>query len=113
MTIPDISAFSDMNQNKYIVNPDDIILVTGAAGFIGSRVVRTLLSYGFKRVRCFTRSTSRSRSLETVTKEFSQASVEIVKGNLLSRDDCKAAADRVSIVYHLPLALTRLFLDVS
>ena len=39
----------------HMVGPDDRILVTGAAGFIGSRVVECLLQRGFRNVRCFAR----------------------------------------------------------
>lgn len=34
--------------NDFIINFDDLILITGSNGFIGSRVVKTLLYYGFK-----------------------------------------------------------------
>jgi len=60
-----------------------------------------LLLYGFKRVRCLTRSTSTSKNLENIAGEFFGASLEIVKGNLLSPDDCLRAAEGVSIIYHL------------
>ena len=44
----------------HIVGPDDRILVTGAAGFIGSRVVERLLDRGFRNVRCFAQAGRRS-----------------------------------------------------
>lgn len=91
----------DMDRNGYIVNPEETILVTGANGFVGSRVVHTLLSYGFKRVRCFARPTSNSSYLEALTKKFGRENVEIVKGNLLSHDACMIAAEGVSLIYHL------------
>lgn len=109
MAIFDNSALTDTRENKYIAKSDEIILVTGANGFIGSQVVRALLSYGFKRVRCFTRSTNSPGNLETTIKEFGEASVEIVKGNLLCRDDCKAAVEGVSIVYHLAAGTDKTF----
>lgn len=97
------------SDNGYIVKPEETILVTGANGFIGSRVVRTLLSYGFKQVRCLVRPTSNSRSLEEIIKELSQRNVEIVKGNLLSRDDCMTAAEGVSVIYHLAAGVEKSF----
>lgn len=95
--------------NGYIINADDTILVTGANGFIGSRVARTLLSQGFKRVRCFARPTSNSGRLEAMIKEFGQAKVEIVKGNLLSREDSLIAAEGVTIIYHLAAGTDKTF----
>ena len=45
--------------SEYIVSLDDRILVTGANGFIGTRVVAALLEYGFTNLRCFVRPSSR------------------------------------------------------
>jgi nucleoside-diphosphate-sugar epimerase len=104
-----LGTSSDTGSNEYIVSPEETILVTGANGFIGSRVVHTLLSYGFKCVRCFTRPTSNSRNLEVIIKEFGRANVEIVKGNLLSSDDCIIAAKGVSIIYHLAAGVEKSF----
>lgn len=103
------SALSNMDRDVYIINPEETILVTGANGFVGTRVVRTLLSYGFKKVRCLTRSTSKSGNFEDIRKEFVEASLEIVKGNLLSRDDCGRLAEGVSIIYHLAAGVEKSF----
>jgi nucleoside-diphosphate-sugar epimerase len=105
----DNSAALDMNESGYIINPEETILVTGANGFIGTRVVRTLLSYGFKKVRCLTRSTNKSLNLEDINNEFIGENLEIVKGNLLSRDDCLSAAEGVSIIYHLAAGVEKSF----
>ena len=91
------------------IHEDDTILVTGGNGFIGSRVVSTLLSYGFKRVRCLTRSTGKSGSLESVVKRCNQAGLEIVNGNLLSRKSCLIVAQGVSVVYHLAAGVDKTF----
>jgi nucleoside-diphosphate-sugar epimerase len=98
-----------MGQDGYIITPEETILVTGANGFIGSRVVRILLSYGFKRVRCFTRSANNSKYLESLARESDQANLEIVKGNLLSSDACLMATEGVSIVYHLAAGTEKTF----
>src|SRR5262245_59450114 len=95
--------------NGYIVDRDAVLLVTGANGFIGSRVVRTLLLYGFKRVRCFVRPASSSRVMATIAKQFGPGAVEIVTGNLLARDDCDAAAENASVVYHLAAGTEKTF----
>ena len=41
-----------------IIAPDERILVTGAAGFIGSRVVQNLVDRGFRNLVCFVRPSS-------------------------------------------------------
>jgi nucleoside-diphosphate-sugar epimerase len=92
-----------------IVPSDDVILVTGANGFIGQRVVRTLLRYGFGPVRCLTRPTSNSKSIEALAEESGKGRVEIVRGNLISREDCETAAEGVSIVYHLAAGTDKTF----
>jgi len=83
-----------------IVGADDPILVTGAAGFIGSRVVRRLVDRGFRRVRCLVRPSSDVSALEAL----GRGRVEIVAGNLLSRDDCAAATAGARVVIHLAAA---------
>jgi nucleoside-diphosphate-sugar epimerase len=90
-----------LGDGPFIIDPDKIILVTGANGFIGSHVVRALLAYGFKRVRCLARSTSTSGNLENIAGELGRSSLDIIRGNLLSPETCRIAADGVSIIYHL------------
>lgn len=101
MTIPKIDDLKHPERNGFIIDPSDIILVTGANGYVGSMVVRTLLSYGFKRIRCLTRSIGKSTHLENLVNKFVDADLEIVNGNLLSINDCEYAAKDVSVVYHL------------
>jgi len=96
-------------QNEQIIGLDEGILVTGANGFIGSRVVRMLLSQGFSRVRCLTRPTSSSKSIERAIEGFSSDKVEIIRGNLLSRQDCATAVQGVSLVYHLAAGTDKTF----
>lgn len=103
------SPLSKMDRDGWIIGPDDEILVTGANGFIGSKVVRTLLLYGFKRVRCFTRSTTPSRSLEMIVREFGDARIELIQGNLLSPVDCAKAVKDVVVVYHLAAGIDKSF----
>jgi nucleoside-diphosphate-sugar epimerase len=89
-------------QDSFIVSPDDPILVTGAAGFIGSCVVQGLLDRGFRQLRCFARPSSELRRLQGIVKHRPRGTrVEIVKGNLLSRQDCENASKDVALTYHL------------
>jgi len=90
-----------LEDGPLIIDPEKTILVTGANGFIGSRVVRTLLMYSFRRVRCLARPTSAPSNLDKIAGEFGQARLDIVKGNLLSRETCKIAADGAAVIYHL------------
>lgn len=92
-----------------IVPSDDVILVTGANGFIGQKVVRMLLRYGRGHVRCLTRPTSNATSLETLARQSADGRLEIIRGNLTSREDCQMAADGVSIVYHLAAGTDKTF----
>lgn len=86
------------------------VLVTGSNGFIGVRVVKTLLDLGFLRVRCFARPSSR---LDALTMMIDRASVErrpqVIVGDLLSRDDCMRAAAEVGVVYHLAAGFDKSF----
>ncbi|MFC2160405.1 NAD-dependent epimerase/dehydratase family protein [Acidobacteriota bacterium] len=94
-------TLSDKVKYSSIIDPEDIILITGANGYIGSRVVRLLLYNGFKRIRCLTRPTSKYRNLEEISNEVDGGSLEVIKGNLLSPDICQNAVDGVSVIYHL------------
>ncbi len=97
-------------KEKYIVSSNDRILVTGSNGFVGAKVVETLLEYGFVGLRCFVRPSSHLNRLEEVLSRFPAVnSVELVSGNLLSRDDCRKAADGVSIIYHLAAGFDKSF----
>ena len=42
-----------MVEDNLIISLKDLILITGSNGFIGSKVVETLLNYGFRNLRCF------------------------------------------------------------
>jgi nucleoside-diphosphate-sugar epimerase len=94
---------------EMIAGLDDTVLVTGANGFIGSWVVRTLLARGFAKIRCLTRSTTGSTNLERIRAEFGSSSVEVVPGNLLSRETCARLAEGAVVVYHLAAGVEKTF----
>jgi nucleoside-diphosphate-sugar epimerase len=75
--------------------------VTGAAGFVGSRVVATLLRLGFERVRCGVRRSSDLGLLQAAIPPEHSKRCQIVEANLLSREDCRQLTTDVEIVYHL------------
>jgi nucleoside-diphosphate-sugar epimerase len=91
-----------MEPNDFIVRPDDLILVTGAAGFIGSRVVASLVDRGLQNLRCFVRRSSLNRRADAL-RGYNQngTRLEVLEGNLLSRKDCEAAARHASVILHL------------
>lgn len=91
-----------MERLEQIVSSDDRVLVTGAAGFIGRKVVELLLERGFRNVRCFLRASAKSSAFEkAINARPDGANVEFVKGNLLAPADCKAAVEDATVIYHL------------
>jgi nucleoside-diphosphate-sugar epimerase len=96
---------------QYIISPRERILVTGANGFIGVKVVATLLSYGFANVRCFVRPSSRLDGLKAVLHRSAGGGegVEVVSGDLLSRTDCQKAVEGVTVIYHLAAGFDKSF----
>ena len=90
------------SRDCFIVDPDDRILVTGAAGFIGSRVLQCLLNRGFRNLVCLVRPSSELDGLEAIIERRPpRARIEVLKGNLLSREDCEAASKDVTLIFHL------------
>ena len=90
-----------MESKDYIINYDDAILITGASGFIGSKVVENLVAYGFKNLRCLVRSATVPISLRKTVESSPNTNIAIVNGDLLSFEDCERVAGGVKVVYHL------------
>jgi nucleoside-diphosphate-sugar epimerase len=88
-----------VHTNEDIVGPDDPILITGASGFVGTRVVENLIGRGFRNIRCFVRPSSPTGWLDSLAGRG--AKIEVFPGNLLSREDCLAAAKDIAVIYHL------------
>lgn len=85
-----------------IISFSDQILLTGAAGFVGLRVLLVLLQMGYRNIRCFVRPTSDVSGIEALIREYKgKADIEIFRGNLLSRDDCTKAVKDGKVIYHL------------
>lgn len=99
-----MNAIPPANRGALLAGPDDAILVTGAGGFIGRRVVERLLALGFRRVRCFTRPAGRRAQVVSLDARGHGGGVDAIEGNLLSPDDCRTAVSGVSVVLHLAAA---------
>jgi len=88
--------------DSFLISRDDPILVTGAAGFIGSWVVEGLLNRGFRNIVCFARPSGKLARIEDLSNRRPQgAQIKVIKGNLLSRQDCEAACKDVALIIHL------------
>jgi nucleoside-diphosphate-sugar epimerase len=95
---------------EYAASSSHRILITGSNGFIGARVVETLLEYGFAKLRCFVRPSSRLDRLRGALSRFSAGeSVELFSGDLLSPGDCKKATAGISTIYHLAAGFDKSF----
>jgi nucleoside-diphosphate-sugar epimerase len=90
---------------SFVASPGDRILVTGAAGFIGPRVIESLLQRGFRNIGCVARPSSKLSRIKPIARPAG-AQIEVLEGNLLSRADCEAACKDVAVIFHLAAALT-------
>lgn len=88
--------------DAFIVGPDDPILVTGATGFMGPALVSSLLMHGFRNVRAFARPSSSVARLTAAARDYGEdVRIDVIRGNLLSSDDCRRAVQDVAVVFHL------------
>ncbi|MFL5782179.1 MAG: NAD(P)H-binding protein [Thermoleophilaceae bacterium] len=74
-------------------------LVTGATGFVGARLTRSLLQSGAS-VRCLVRDRSRARDL-------AGAGAELHEGDLLQPETLEGAASGVDVAYYLVHSMGR------
>lgn len=88
-------------ESDLIIRSDDVILVTGATGFIGAKVVQRLLDRGFRRIRCLARGSVTESKLASLRNLNGGSALEFFKGNLLSAEACVAATRDVAVVIHL------------
>lgn len=79
------------------------VLLTGATGFLGRRVLRELLAQGMD-VRCTVRASSRLDGI-TVLQSRYQDQLETVVLDLTRETDCREAVAGCDVVYHLAAAL--------
>jgi nucleoside-diphosphate-sugar epimerase len=102
MAVESILSAENTEAPDWIIASDGPVLVTGGSGFIGMRVMQSLLRRGFRNLRCIVRPSGASRKLEAIRTYCGEgAKVEMIKGNLLSREDCIAATRDVAVIYHV------------
>ena len=101
-----------MGDEQIIVPRDAPILITGATGFMGPAVVESLLNHGFSNLRAFARPSSDVTVLKAITERYrDKGRVEVVRGNLLSREDCITATKGVAVIFHLATGGDKSFPD--
>jgi nucleoside-diphosphate-sugar epimerase len=87
---------------RSLLSPEEKILITGAAGFIGVAVVESLLRAGYRNLVCMVRPTSNCSALHALLNQYpGQSKYAVFQGNLLSYRDCEAACQGISAVIHL------------
>jgi nucleoside-diphosphate-sugar epimerase len=92
---------SHSGRDDFIAEQDDLILITGATGFIGPRLLANLVDRGFHNIRCLARPSSAARIAALSACASDAARIEVVAGNLLSREDCKAVTRDAAVIFHL------------
>ena len=82
------------------------VLVTGANGFLGTALVRRLLTEGHTCVRAFVRPGSQRARLEELRQEFPDGALEMYEGTLTSAARIAPALEGIEVVYHLAAGMS-------
>ena len=91
-----------MGSGEILIESDARILVTGAGGFIGRRVVAGLLERGFSNIVCLARPSGNPAPIQNdKDSQVRDTGIETFRGNLLSREDCVRVSKDVQVIFHL------------
>lgn len=76
------------------------VLVTGAGGFLGRRIVESLLNMGVRDVRVHVRQTAPAGMVSSLQSRFPDAHIEVVPANLLAKGSLPALVQGVDCMVH-------------
>jgi nucleoside-diphosphate-sugar epimerase len=76
------------------------VLVTGGTGFLGSRLAEILIRQRQCHVRVLARRREKMAAIVS-SWDCDTSRLEVIEGDLLSREDCIAATRNASVIYHL------------
>jgi peptidoglycan/xylan/chitin deacetylase (PgdA/CDA1 family)/nucleoside-diphosphate-sugar epimerase len=77
------------------------ILVTGAAGFLGTALIQRLLAHGYKDIRCNVRRRADISKLNALLVQQAGMNLDYCVGDLRYREDAARAVDGVQLIFHL------------
>ncbi len=91
------------------------ILVTGAGGFLGRRIVERLIAQGQADLRAMLRDTGKGAALSAIAARHPEARVELFAANLKNPNELAAAVEGIGLVIHAAAAMkgspAEMFLD--
>ncbi|RZI86274.1 MAG: NAD(P)-dependent oxidoreductase [Rubrivivax sp.] len=76
------------------------VLVTGAGGFLGRRIVDSLLRMGVSDLRVHVRQAPPAGMIESLKQKYPQAQIETLQANLLSRGELEPLVTGVDCIVH-------------
>lgn len=88
------------NLSKVLADTERRWLVTGAAGFIGSSLVETLLAHSQTVIGLDNYATGRQRNLDEVLVSSPSSHFKMIEGDIRDRATCAFAVDSVDIILH-------------
>jgi nucleoside-diphosphate-sugar epimerase/peptidoglycan/xylan/chitin deacetylase (PgdA/CDA1 family) len=77
------------------------ILVTGAAGFLGTALVGRLLAHGYNDIRCNVRRRTDIPKLDKLLEQHPRIQLDHCVGDLRYREDAARTLDGVQLIFHL------------